>query len=204
MREAGIVKGIKFALLQSPFMSQILSEASFIECDITYLEHPENKYLFNVTAFDEEAMKWVIVGRCLLSKDNSDGYSIGFSKVFSMARSDSSNFEVGKTLKGIVIDWSDAEACGLRKAIGDTVANSLLRGCQVHWSRSYQRVADKACRTAEEKKVYNTVASRIPCSKSKASVLLHFQVLCGEKALETLNLHGIEPFNNSHWGKAKT
>ena len=60
------------------------------------------------------------------------------------------------------------------------------------------------CRTAEEKKVYNTVASRIPCSKSKASVLLHFQVLCGEKALETLNLHGIEPFNNSHWGKAKT
>ena len=56
MREAGISKGIKFALLQSPFMSQQLSKATFIECDITYLEHAEYKYLFNVTAFDEEAM----------------------------------------------------------------------------------------------------------------------------------------------------
>ena len=151
MREAGIFKGIKFALLQSQFMSQQLSKASFIECDITYLEHAEYKYLFNVTAFNENTMKWIVVGRCLSSKDDSDAYCIGFSKVFGMVRSDCS-FEVGKTLRGIVIDWSDAEANGLQKAVGDTVANGLLKGCQVHWARSYQRVADKVCRTAEEKK----------------------------------------------------
>ena len=57
MREAGIINGIKSALLQSPFMSQQLSKASFIECDITYLDNSEYKYLFNVTAFDEETMK---------------------------------------------------------------------------------------------------------------------------------------------------
>ena len=33
-----------------------------------------------------------------------------------LVRGDSSSFEVGKTLRGIVIDWSDAEASGLRKA----------------------------------------------------------------------------------------
>ena len=74
MREAGISKGIKFALLQSPFKSQQLSKATFTECDIPYLEHAEYKYLFNATAFDEETMRWTIVGRCLLSKDDADGY----------------------------------------------------------------------------------------------------------------------------------
>ena len=47
-----------------------------------------------------------------------------------------------------MIDWSDAEASGLRKAVGAIMANGLLRGCQVHWARPYQRVADKVCRTA--------------------------------------------------------
>ena len=74
MREARISKGIKFALLQSPFKSQQLSKATFTECDIPYLEHAEYKYLFNATAFDEEIMRWTIVGRCLLSKDDADGY----------------------------------------------------------------------------------------------------------------------------------
>ena len=155
MREAGICKGIKFALLQSPFMSQQLSKASFIECDITYLEHVEYKYLFNITALEEDAMNWIIVGRCLLSKDDGDGYGIGFSKIFGMARGDCSSFEVGKTLRGIVIDWSNAEASGLQKAVRNTMANGLLRGSQVHWARSSQRVADKVCSIAEEKRAFN-------------------------------------------------
>ena len=118
-----------------------------------------------------------------------------------MAKSDCSKFEVGTTLRGIVIDWSDAEANGLRKAVGDIVANRLLKGCQVHWARSYQRVADKVCRTAEEKTAYNRIASCILCSKSKANVLLHFQVLCREKSVEVLHLSGIQPFQNIHWEK---
>ena len=61
-------------------------------------------YLFNVTAFDEEAMRWIIVGRCLLSKDDADRYGIGFSKTFDITRADCSTFEVGTTLRGIVID----------------------------------------------------------------------------------------------------
>ena len=143
------------------------------------------------------------MGRCLLSKDDADGYGIGFSKIFDITRADCSSFEVGKTLRGIVIDWSDAEASGLRKAVGATMANGLLRGCQVNWARSYQRVADKVCRTAEEKRAFNTVASCIPCGQSKSTILLQFQVLCGEKPVESLHLHGLHPFNNSHWRKAK-
>ena len=52
------------------------------------------------------------------------------------------NFEIGKSLKRIIIDWSDAEAKGLREAVGSDVANNVLKGCNVHWTRSYQRVAE--------------------------------------------------------------
>ena len=169
-----------------------------------YFDNSEYKYLFTVTAFVEETMKWIVVGRCLLSKDDSDAHSIGVGKVFGMAKSDCSTFEAGTTLRGIVIDWSDAEANGLRKAVGDIVANRLLKGCQVHWSRSYQRVAEKVCRTVEEKKVYNRIASCIPCSKSKANVLLLFPVLCGEKPVEALHLSDMQAFKNRHWEKARS
>ena len=56
---------------------------------------------------------------------------------------------------------SDAEANGPCKAVGDIVANRLLKGCQVHWAKSYQRVPDKVYRTAEEKMAYNRIASCI-------------------------------------------
>ena len=68
----------------------------------------------------------------------------------------------------------------------------------MYWARSYHRVAHKVCRTAEEKTAYNRIASCIPCSKSKANVFLHFQVLCGEKSVEVLHLSGIQPFQNFH------
>ena len=47
------------------------------------------------------------------------------------------------------------------------------------------------------------MASHIPCSLSKVNVLFHFQVLCGQKEVEGLHLNGIQPFNNSHWEKAR-
>ena len=96
---------------------------------------------------------------------------------------------------------SDAEANGPCKAVGDIVANRLLKGCQVHWAKSYQRVPDKVYRTAEEKMAYNRIAS---CIRTKANVLLHFQVLCGEKSVEALYLSGIQPFQNIHWEKARS
>ena len=55
-------------------------------------------------------------------------------------------FDIGKTLLGVVIDWSGAEADGLRLAVGKETANLLLKGCSIHWIRSYQRVADKVCK----------------------------------------------------------
>ena len=67
-------------------------------------------------------------------------------------------------------------------SVGNTVANRLLKG---HWARSYQRVVDKVCKIAEEKRAHNTVAFSRPSSKS---VLLPLQVLCRKTQVEIFTL----------------
>ena len=52
--------------------------------------------------------------------------------------------------EGIFVDWSDTETKGLREAIGEKVADRLLRGCNVHWARSYQRFADRVNRNVQK------------------------------------------------------
>ena len=37
----------------------------------------------------------------------------------------------------IVVDWSDAEIQGLSQAVGNDQATNLLRGCKLHWGRSW-------------------------------------------------------------------
>ncbi len=52
-------------------------------------------------------------------------------------------FKIGVSLNGIIADWSDQQANGLEIAIGKTMANEILEGCQV-WTKvavSYQAIA---------------------------------------------------------------
>ena len=67
------------------------------------------------------------------------------------------------TLQGIGTDWSDAEICGLKIAVGKNMAEKLLKGCKVYWQRSSQRVAEKVLSTEERgrEKVFLQIASKI-------------------------------------------
>jgi hypothetical protein len=40
-------------------------------------------------------------------------------------------FKVGKSLLGIIMDWSDQQFSGLELAVGKDVAESIVKGCQV-------------------------------------------------------------------------
>ena len=44
--------GIKYIFTMSLFMSQIASQADFIQCDIMYDSSKEYPYIFNAVAFD--------------------------------------------------------------------------------------------------------------------------------------------------------
>ena len=93
--------------------------------------------LWNVTTFDYDVMKWVTVGSI---KEDANFYSVAFKAAFDHCNEDHKEFCVGKSLKGIILDWpwSNAERIGLQLAIGQEFCDKLLIGCQVHYGGSYQ------------------------------------------------------------------
>ena len=143
MRKYAITSSLVYQLIMSPLMSSILAKAEYIEVDMTYNKNTDLPYLWNVTAFDYNVMRWVAVARVRSNEEDANFYSVAFKAVFDQCKEDHKEFGVGKTLKGIILDWSDTERKGLQLAIGEELCDKLLIGCQVHYGRSYQRVADK-------------------------------------------------------------
>ena len=197
IRSAGIEEEMKYLLVMSPLMSTALASSPFIETDITYNETKEYPYLFIATAFDPITMYWMVVCRVRITKQSKDAYALCFKVMFDRCKRDNPEFDVGKTLLGVIIDWSDAEAEGLRLAVGEEIANLLLKGCKVHWIRSYKRVADKVCKHQHseirrvEKEAFNLVAAAIQKVHRQQHVLQLFQCLCGN--LDIAEVQSIVP-----------
>ena len=87
--------------------------------------------------------------------------------------------KIGETLLGIVVDWNDAEISGLGHAVGKDLATKLLRGCRVHWARSWQRVGDRIASSPDksrEKLVFTNIASKVTEIKGGESVLKPYVV----------------------------
>ena len=70
-------------------------------------------------------MEWMVIGRLRLNTQDANAYSLAFNKIFSRSNS---NFKLGDTLIAIVTDWSDSEINGLKKAIGNDVAEKFIKG----------------------------------------------------------------------------
>ena len=114
---AGIENGIRYVFTMNPLMSKVLSKAEFIEADITFNETKEYPYLFNVVAFNDTTMEWIVVSRVRMNKQDHQAYCLGFKNTFQQCASNHFSFKVGESLIGIVIDWSDSEIRGLSKAV---------------------------------------------------------------------------------------
>ena len=192
MRDYGISPNFSYQFIMTPLMSNLLSEAEFLETDTTYNENSELIYLFNATVFDYNTMKWAVVARMRSNKEDANFYKKAFELMFHTCHSDHSQFKVGDTLKGIIIDWSDTEAKGLREVVGEKVADKILKGCNVHWSRSYQRVAEKVNNHVQSsnrvvaREAFCAVAKGITSAKTKKDVLQLFDVLQGEADISSI------------------
>ncbi len=58
---------------------------------------------------------------------------------------------------------------GLRDAVGTDMARTLLKGCQVHWNRSWQRIRDRIVASKEkafEKSIFEKIARHLTTLKS--------------------------------------
>ena len=166
-------------------MCKLLAEADFLETDTTYNENTELSYLFNATVFDYKTMKWAVVACMRGNKESSEFYRLAFNLMFDTCHKEHSNFQVDESLKGIIVDWSDTEGKGLHEMIGEdtTELAIVLKGCNVHWIRSYQRVAERVNsnvskgnrRTAVE--AFCLIAKHIMIVTEKQHVLQLFDVL---------------------------
>ena len=132
MRKYAITTSLIYQLIMSPLMSSVLAKAEYIEVDTTYNENTDLPCLLNVTAFDYTVMRWIAVARIHSNKENSEFYACAFKAVFDQCKEDHKEFAVGKTLKGIIMDWSDTERTGLQTAIRQDLSEKLDVGCRVH------------------------------------------------------------------------
>ena len=71
----------------------------------------------------------------------------------------------------------------MTQLVGRDTATKLLRGCSIHWARSWQRVWDhvaiSSCDKSREKYLYALIASYIQKLSAGSNVAKCFQVLCG-------------------------
>lgn len=197
MRKYAITSSLIYQLIMSPLMSSVLANAEYIEVDTTYNENTELPYLLNVTAFDYTVMRWVAVARIRSNKENSQFYANAFKAVFDQCKEDHKEFAVGKTLKGIILDWSDTERAGLETAIGKDMSEKLIIGCRVHYGRSYHRVADRVSNSLPREyrqlcqSAFNKIASCIPQQKEKSLVMRLFDALKGTTTLCEIDFVGL-------------
>ena len=197
MRRYAITSSLIYQLIMSPLMSSVLAKAEYIEVDTTYNENSDLPYLLNITAFDYTVMRWVAVARVRSNKENVDFYASAFKAVFEQCKEDHNHFTVGKSLKGIVMDWSDTERAGLESAIGKDMSEKLIVGCRIHYSRSYQRVADRVSNSLSReyrqlsRSAFNKIASRIPLQKEKSIVMKLFNCLKGSIPLNEVSFIGL-------------
>ena len=57
LRSAGMDEQVNYIVVMSPLMAKILTDAPFLEADVTFDETREYPYMFNVTAFDTVTMQ---------------------------------------------------------------------------------------------------------------------------------------------------
>ena len=169
-------------------MSELLSTSEFIQTDITYNVTTEFTYLFNAVAFDYHLMEWEVVARVHLSHQNGSAHALAFTKIFKKCKMDHPSFQPTETLLGIVTDWSDAEINGLKRSVGEDAAMQLLKGCKLHWIRSWHRVRDRVVhimQKVKEKQIFSKIATAITHCNGP-SALECFKVLCSQSSAKTL------------------
>ena len=70
-----------------------------------------------------------VVARVRLDRITAEAYQHCFTAIFDTTKRDHPSFEVGKSLQGLVVDWSDQQMKRLEGAVGADVASKVAKGC---------------------------------------------------------------------------
>lgn len=193
----------------NPLQSSILSQTDFIEMDVTFENSQDYQYLLNVTCFSYVTMKWTVVSRVRMNKMTDQAYGAALKAIIERCKRDS-NCTLESTLKGIIVDWQTSQINGIKEAFGAERAEELLRGCRVHFMRAAHRMSEKVCSSAEERNVFNKLASAIMDETDQETVAALFSALDGDQRIGQLPekvLQKLPSFacslKNQRWKEAK-
>lgn len=87
----------------------------------------------------------------------------------------------------ILVDFDNPHANRLKRAIGNEAAERLLRGCQVHWTRSLQRVAKLVTQSKEENEIFLSLGYLILKLEYGEDVKQICQILSAKRRLTEQN-----------------
>ncbi|EDO33100.1 predicted protein [Nematostella vectensis] len=202
---------LSVAFFMNAYQRRLFAMAEHLNVDMTFTGNQSLPYLINVVTFDWETLMWVPVSRSLLNKCTSEAHAIVFREIFRSVDAEIPEFSMGENLAGITVDFSDAEANGLEEPLGKEFTEKVLRGCKVHWCRSYQKVSHRVCKGKDAIAIFQHIASKIENLEQKGQVDLLFSILAGEvkvkRALPFITIaeykKTAETMDNSDWIKAK-
>ena len=124
------------------------------------------------------------VARVRMNQVAAAAYRYCFQSIFDTVKSDYPSVCVGKSLQGIIVDWSDQQMAGLEGAVGVEKATKVAKGCRVHFTRSVKRVSERVNKgNPDAHRAFTTIAYQIPHASTEENVLVLFEVLAGEKKL---------------------
>ena len=176
--------GRKHAFFMSPYQCKLLGEAEELFSDITFTGNDDFPYLLNLVVFNKETLCYQAVSRVLCDKQDGESYGLSFHEVFKQVTKINPNFDNGKSLRQIVVDFDDAEYNGFTRVLGKCITEKLLRGCSVHWMRSVNKVAKIVCQSRDEETIFKTLARKVEDATRKEDVMEIFEILSGKKELK--------------------
>ena len=116
----------------------------------------------------------------------TDGYAHCFRSIFETVKKEYPSFNVGDSLQGIVLDWSDQQMKGLETVVGIKFAAKVAKGCRVHFFRSVKRVGEQVNKNnTQSYRAFTIIAYEIPNQNNEKDVLI-FLIYWKER---TLKLH---------------
>ena len=162
------------------WMVQIFADTTHLFIDIVYIRNNEIPGLFNIVAPCQELSCYVPVFRVFVNnKQDTTAIAKVISQVFNHINENDKTFDDGSKIEQIMVDFSDAEDAGLRKALGEDFVNRVLRGCDFHYKQSL------VSETTPQQELFLSLAKRIP-DATQEEVFEIFSVLKGEKPVASI------------------
>ena len=165
-------------------MAEVLSQAIFVEADVTYPGNLSFPYLLNIVTYNEETMVFQTVARVLLNKLTTAAYRRAFEEVFQITTNLHPCFNGGREVLFWIVDFSSAQYEGLAANIGKKEARARIVGCKVHFQRNARKIAAKICGPDRNSlDLFTSIAYKIPDLTEESQVFAAFDILSGETLL---------------------